>query len=122
MPVQAGTKNSCEGFARDAHLSEGSAVHLEEVYNIIKAADPASPIRMCTCAKDRAAAKARKSARTERAKAPPPHGRRIPRPPRPRPRRSIRPRGPGLCGWGGEFFGFVGKICFQSFQWCQRVI
>jgi len=50
---------------------KGCKGYLEEVYNIIKAADPASPIRMCTCAKDRAAAKARKSARTERAKAPP---------------------------------------------------
>eukprot|EP00962_Isochrysis_galbana_P002024 scaffold528_cov126-Isochrysis_galbana.AAC.5 len=51
---------------------KGCKGYLEEVYNIIKAADPASPIRMCTCAKDRAAAKARKSARTERAKAPTP--------------------------------------------------
>eukprot|EP00962_Isochrysis_galbana_P009966 scaffold2762_cov95-Isochrysis_galbana.AAC.1 len=54
---------------------KGCKGYLEEVYNIIKATDPASPIRMCTCAKDRAAAKARKSARTERAKSKPPPAR-----------------------------------------------
>eukprot|EP00962_Isochrysis_galbana_P059634 scaffold33345_cov123-Isochrysis_galbana.AAC.2 len=25
----------------------------------------------------------------------------------------------GLCGWGGELFGFVGEISFRCFQWCQ---